>query len=106
LTNNDGEPTLQHTATTLQQHLNNTATTLKHTGFPAAPLKRDNDIELTLSDEALEFVVAEAYDAGVCCSVVAVLLQCCCSALQPVVLRFIAWHCAADEALELVVAGV
>jgi len=95
---------------TLQQHCNNTATKLQHTGFLAEPLKRDNDIELTLSDEALEFVVAEAYDAGLCCSAVAVLLQCCCSAvavlLQRVVLRCIAWHCAADEAFELVVAGV
>jgi len=33
---------------TLQQHCNNTATKLQHTGFFAAPLKRDNDIELTL----------------------------------------------------------
>ena len=35
-----------------QRHCNNTATTLQHMGFFAAPLKRDNDIELTLSHTA------------------------------------------------------
>ena len=55
-----------------QRHCNNTATTLQHMGFFAAPLKRDNDIELTLSHTAqtLQQHCNKTATHGISCSAV------------------------------------